>query len=80
VAERASLIPLIRRVLRRKPPAGITRDAGLRAYAAEHARAITGKPPGEPCGCGWPAKPCLRVILRNGPPFPEPPCEPERKP
>lgn len=28
------------------------------------------------CGCGYPEKPCLRIMLRNGPPFPPRPCEP----
>lgn len=80
--ERKSLISVARRVLRRKPKAGISHDNGLRDWIVKNnlTRAITGKPPGEPCGCGWPDKPCLRVMLRNGPPFPKPPCEPERKP
>ena len=30
----------------------------------------------KPCGCGYPGKPCLRIMLRNGPPFPPRPCEP----
>jgi hypothetical protein len=30
----------------------------------------------KPCGCGYPEKPCLRVMFRNGPPFPARPCEP----
>ena len=29
------------------------------------------------CGCGYPKKECLRVVLRNGPPYPPRPCEPE---
>ena len=32
------------------------------------------------CECGYPEKPCLRIMLRNGPPFPERPCEPIRAP
>jgi hypothetical protein len=75
--ESTSLFDHVRRWLGRKPMAERKREEELRAYAAEHARAITGKPAGDPCGCGWPDKPCLRVMLRNGPPFPEPPCEPE---
>lgn len=33
-------------------------------------------PATKPCGCGYPAQPCLRIMLRNGPPFPPRPCEP----
>lgn len=29
-----------------------------------------------PCECGYPQKPCLRIVLRNGPPFPKRPCDP----
>ncbi len=29
------------------------------------------------CECGYPEKPCLRIMLRNGPPFPPRPCEPK---
>lgn len=32
------------------------------------------------CGCGYPKKECLRVVLRNGPPYPPRPCEPVRLP
>lgn len=28
------------------------------------------------CECGFPKKPCMRIMLRNGPPFPKRPCEP----
>lgn len=28
------------------------------------------------CGCGYPKTGCLRVVLRNGPPYPARPCEP----
>lgn len=28
------------------------------------------------CSCGFPGKPCLRMVLRNGPPYPPRPCEP----
>ncbi len=30
----------------------------------------------QPCECGYPEKPCLRIMLRNGPSFPSRPCEP----
>lgn len=33
--------------------------------------------PFEKCGCGYPKQPCLRLVLRNGPPYPPRPCEPE---
>lgn len=33
-------------------------------------------PEAKACGCGFPVKPCLRIMLRNGPPFPSRPCEP----
>jgi pyruvate-formate lyase len=29
------------------------------------------------CGCGYPNKECLRVVLRNGPPYTPRPCEPK---
>jgi len=32
------------------------------------------------CGCGYPKKECLRVVLRNGPPYPPRPCEPKVAP
>lgn len=32
------------------------------------------------CDCGYPEKPCLRIMLRNGPPFPPRPCEPIQRP
>lgn len=28
------------------------------------------------CACGYPEVPCLRIVLRNGPPYPPRPCEP----
>lgn len=37
-------------------------------------------PSTEPCGCGYPEKECLRVVLRNGPPYPPRPCEPTVRP
>lgn len=30
------------------------------------------------CNCGYPKTECLRVVLRNGPPYPPRPCEPKR--
>lgn len=32
------------------------------------------------CGCGYPDRECLRVVLRNGPPYPPRPCEPKATP
>ena len=31
---------------------------------------------GDRCTCGWPDVACLARTLRNGPPYPETPCEP----
>ena len=31
------------------------------------------------CTCGYPKQPCLRVVLRNGPPYPARPCESVRR-
>lgn len=36
-------------------------------------------PATKPCGCGYPKQECLRVVLRNGPPFPPRPCEPNTR-
>jgi hypothetical protein len=32
------------------------------------------------CTCGYPVQPCLRMVFRNGPPWPPRPCEPKAKP
>ena len=34
------------------------------------------RPDTKACGCGYPSRECLRVVLRNGPPYPPRPCEP----
>lgn len=34
-------------------------------------------PDTQACGCGYPGQECLRVVLRNGPPYPPRPCEPK---
>lgn len=46
------------------------------AMAAEMKEEERRGPPYVSCGCGYPVKPCLRVVLRNGPPYPDRPCEP----
>jgi len=45
------------------------RDAMVAMAAEMH------EPSTKPCDCGYPEKPCLRIMLRNGPPFPARPCE-----
>lgn len=35
-------------------------------------------PPYVECSCGYPKKECLRLVLRNGPPYPPRPCEPRQ--
>ena len=45
------------------------------AMTAEMKEAERLGPPYAECGCGYPVKACLRVVLRNGPPYPERPCE-----
>lgn len=34
------------------------------------------RPDTKECGCGYPGRECLLVVLRNGPPYPPRPCEP----
>lgn len=63
-------------------PLAILGDGELRehflAMTTEMARAHNPDPlhPIGRCTCGYPEKPCLRIMLRNGPPFPARPCEP----
>jgi hypothetical protein len=51
--------------------------AELVAMAAEMREAERMGPPYIECDCGYPKKPCLRLVLRNGPPWPSRPCEPK---
>jgi hypothetical protein len=48
------------------------------AMVNEMSNAVNPNPlyPVNACECGYPEKPCLRIMLRNGPPFPARPCEP----
>lgn len=59
-----------------KPKTGF--DALSDADKAEWAAMILEQrnPETKACGCGYPEKECLRVVLRNGPPYPPRPCEP----
>lgn len=61
---------------KQSPPSGF--DALSDADKAEWVAMILEQrdPDTKACGCGYPQKECLRVVLRNGPPYPPRPCEP----
>jgi hypothetical protein len=67
---------------RRKEPAKTGFEALSDADKAEWAAMIREQrdPETKACGCGYPKTECLRVVLRNGPPYPPRPCEPKVAP
>jgi hypothetical protein len=67
---------------RRKEPPMTGWDTLSDADKAEWAAMIHEQrdPETRPCSCGYPEKDCIRVVLRNGPPYPPRPCEPKYDP
>lgn len=70
-----------RNILEKLPPGPkLTGFAALSPADQEEWRAMLTEmknPATGSCDCGYPGRECLRVVLRNGPPYPARPCEPK---